>query len=523
MPQQNKRIISVIAAASAALFVRVSGLLTQVITALYLSQEDFGVYAIGLSIAAVTFVMRGGGTGVFLQSMQPREFKDLGGSMLRISIVFSVIGFLLTIGTALPVRIAYGQEQLGWILLNLAFSNLIAMVSAFPRAKQASDLRFVTIATVETAAAIVKLGVAFFCARSGWGPLTFAIAQLSSECLRIGLFIALARITSQDFAVPPNWIGVTAQLLPLPITIAIITSLGEQGDTFVASWFLPVASLGVYFFATQLTAQPFRLIAGAIQSVLAPHAAQTRSDRTPNDDSVSSAFLSGIVFMPLLVMAVPTCYPSASRLIWGDKWDATIWPVALACPLLLYPTVLTILEGPLIGLRKWREVLRLMTLRIGSRLIGSVIGVLVVASGRFPSDTAAIILVLSVGMVSSLVCAFALRKALATVGIDRDLIDYELWLTPLYSVLAAVAVNGVVSSIMPLTTSWGMSARATHSVELLMCIVLYSSISIILLRFSYFEKLCILIGNMPEPLRVLVMRMTFIPASDLPRPAGTST
>jgi len=306
MPQQNKRIISVIAAASAALFVRVSGLLTQVITALYLSQEDFGVYAIGLSIAAVTFVMRGGGTGVFLQSMQPREFKDLGGSMLRISIVFSVIGFLLTIGTALPVRIAYGQEQLGWILLNLAFSNLIAMVSAFPRAKLASDLRFVTIATVETAAAIVKLGVAFFCARSGWGPLTFAIAQLSSECLRIGLFIALARITSQDFAVPPNWIGVTAQLLPLPITIAIITSLGEQGDTFVASWFLPVASLGVYFFATQLTAQPFRLIAGAIQSVLAPHAAQTRSDRTPNDDSVSSAFLSGIVFMPLLVMAVPT-------------------------------------------------------------------------------------------------------------------------------------------------------------------------------------------------------------------------
>jgi hypothetical protein len=164
-----------------------------------------------------------------------------------------------------------------------------------------------------------------------------------------------------------------------------------------------------------------------------------------------------------------------------------------------------------------------MTLRIGSRLIGSVIGVLVVASGQFPSDTAAIILVLSVGMVSSLVCAFALRKALATVGIDRDLIDYELWLTPLYSVLAAVAVNGVVSSIMPLTTSWGMSERATHSVELLMCIVLYSSISIILLRFSYFEKLCILIGNMPEPLRVLVMRMTFIPASDLPRPAGTST
>ncbi|MBM4101909.1 MAG: hypothetical protein FJ256_06560, partial [Phycisphaerae bacterium] len=71
MPQQRSRIINIFAASAAAMVVRLSGLLTQIVTAWYLTPSDFGVYAIGLSIAAVTFIMRGGGTGVFLQTMQP--------------------------------------------------------------------------------------------------------------------------------------------------------------------------------------------------------------------------------------------------------------------------------------------------------------------------------------------------------------------------------------------------------------------------------------------------------------------
>lgn len=515
MPHRHNRIFNILAASAASVVVRLSGLLTQIITALYLTPDDFGVYAIGLSIAAVTFIMRGGGTGVFLQSMQPNEFKDLGGSLLRVSIVFSVFGCLLTLGAALPVRLIYKQELLGWILLTLSLSNLIAMVGSFPRGKMLSELRFASVAWIETVASVGKLVVALWCARNGWGALTFAIAQLMGELLKVLPLLVMARLRRSDFSAPPQWIGTMASMLPLPLSIAVVTSLAEQGDTFVASWFVPVSSLGVYYFATQLTAQPFRLLAGTIQSVLAPHTAQTRSDPRASSESISSAFLSGIVFMPLLVMAVPTCYPSASRLLWGSKWEATVWPVALSCALLLYPTVLTILEGPLIGLRRWREVLRLMSVRVGSRVVGSGIGVALILTAGFPPETAAVVLVMSIGLLSSIVCLFALRRSLNDAGIARVLIDYELYLTPFYSVLAAVGVHGLVTSIMPRVALWGFTGRPLHAVELLLSAALYACVSLVLLRFSYFDKLCILLRIAPVGIRSPLMRALRISQADI--------
>jgi len=354
------------------------------------------------------------------------------------------------------------------------------------------------------------------------GALTFAIAQLSGESLKALLLFLLARVQVTDFTAPPQWIGTMASLLPLPLAIAVVTSLSEQGDTFVASWFVPVSVLGIYYFATQLTAQPFRLLAGTIQSVLAPHTAQTRTDPKASAESIQSAFLSGIVFMPLVVMSVPTCYPSASRLLWGDKWEATVWPVALSCTLVLYPTVLTILEGPLIGLRRWRDVLRLMTLRVGSRLIGSIIGVIIVLTAGLPPETAAIVLVLSVGVLSSLACALALRKSLVSAGVDRSLVDFELYITPLYSVLAAVGVHGLVTSLTPTIEGLGITGRSTHAIQLLVSALLYTGTALVLLRFSYFEKLCILLRTVPTAVRTPLMRLFFIQPADIevrPTPA----
>jgi len=158
-----------------------------------------------------------------------------------------------------------------------------------------------------------------------------------------------------------------------------------------------------------------------------------------------------------------------------------------------------------------------MSLRVGSRLIGSVVGVIIVLTAGFPPDTAAITLVVSVGVLSSIVCALALRKSLIRAGIDRDLMDYELYLTPLYSVLAAVGVHGLVTSIMPKVAAWGASDRSLHAIELLLSAVLYTGVALILLRFSYFEKLCILLRTTPVAVRTPLMRVLAIRDSDIER------
>ena len=77
------------------------------ITAWYLTPDDFGVYAIALGITTFTLIMRGGGTGLIYQTMHPEEYAAVGGGLIRLALIFAVLGALFTLGAALPAQNYY--------------------------------------------------------------------------------------------------------------------------------------------------------------------------------------------------------------------------------------------------------------------------------------------------------------------------------------------------------------------------------------------------------------------------------
>lgn len=513
--KESNKTLSLLITTFASLFSRFTGLLTQVVTAWYLTPDDFGVYAIALGITTFTLIMRGGGTGLIYQTLRPQEYASVGGGLVRIAIIFAFLGALFTLGAALPAAGYYDQKSLAWVLVSMAVLAVFNHLSLYPRAKMASQLLFEQIAWIDVFTSAVKLTVAFLLARNGWGALTFVIAQICSTALQVILCSCWAKFQRDDFKVETNWLAPTLAMIKYPFLLSVMITLTDQVDSFIASLFVPLASLGVYYFSVSLAAQPIRLVAATISSVLAPYAARARDNAMLEKQSVSSAFTSSIIFVPLFVLGIATIYPSLEKILWGEKWQESIWPVVLTSLFLVYPTVQSVLEGPLIGLRRWNLYLNLLSWRALSKVVGVLLAILVIKFYDLRDSSIAITLVLGVGSLGSISAYIQIRRVLWKFKVDREMYVFELFATPLYALLAVIGTEGLVSSILKPLENNSEGFRVQALIEFALSLSIYSVISLVLLRFAYLKRLKIVLILLPTTLRKLLCKLIFISESDL--------
>lgn len=513
--KESNKTLSLLITTFASLFSRFTGLLTQVVTAWYLTPDDFGLYAIALGITTFTLIMRGGGTGLIYQTLRPQEYASVGGGLVRIAIIFAFLGALFTLGAALPAAGYYDQKSLAWVLVSMAVLAVFNHLSLYPRAKMASQLLFEQIAWIDVFTSAVKLTVAFLLARNGWGALTFVIAQICSTALQVILCSCWAKFQRDDFKVETNWLAPTLAMIKYPFLLSVMITLTDQVDSFIASLFVPLASLGVYYFSVSLAAQPIRLVAATISSVLAPYAARARDNAMLEKQSVSSAFTSSIIFVPLFVLGIATIYPSLEKILWGEKWQESIWPVVLTSLFLVYPTVQSVLEGPLIGLRRWNLYLNLLSWRALSKVVGVLLAILVIKFYDLRDSSIAITLVLGVGSLGSISAYIQIRRVLWKFKVDREMYIFELFATPLYALLAVIGTQGLVSSILKPLENNSEGFRVQALIEFALSLSIYSVISLVLLRFAYLKRLKIVIILLPTTLRKLLCKLIFISESDL--------
>lgn len=494
----------------ASLAARFSGLATQFITAWYLTADEFGLYAIALGIITFTHLMRGGGTSIVYQSMKQDEYAVAGGGLFRFAVLFGCLGAILTTTTAFPAQAYFDQPSLGKLLLWMAGLSLLTQVSTYPRAKMVSLLRFKQLASIDVIGSLVKLMVAFACAQGGWGALTFVVAQVVALLLQTALTLIWANFQRADFQAQPDWMRTTFALTKYPMGISVMISLMDQVDSFIASLFVPIASLGVYFFAVQMVAQPVRLVTQTLVGVLAPYGALSRGNRKLENSNVTTAFTAGIIFLPLFVLAVAAIYPSLQQLVWGEKWENSVWPVMLTAVFLVYPTVQGVIEGPMLGMRRWTTYLELLSWRAGGKVVGAFSAIVVIHWFRLTGPDIAIALVVGVGAASSIAAFWQIRKHLLAAGGDHEVVLYEMWVTPLYALLAVIATHGVTSSVMNHLPLDSFDLRERAAIEFALSGGLYSAVAITLLRFAYINNLKALLFLIPLRWRVLICKVLVI-------------
>ena len=501
----------------ASLFSRFSGLATQIVMAWFLTPADYGLYAIALGITTFTTMMRGGGTGIVFQTMKLEEFTSIGGGLVRIAVGCGILGTIFTLGMVLPAQYLYPADSakgLGWILFWSAVSFVIYNFSTYPRSKVLSRFKFKQIAVMDSASSLIKLASAYYFASQGYGALSFVLSQLISGIVVLGWSLAVAGMERTDFKASPNWLSETYAMMKIPFVMALITSLGGQTDLFFFSFFIPVGALGIYLFTNQMAVQPIQMLSSTLQTVLAPYAARVRGDIDQEDLSARQTFLTGVIFVPLFVMGIAAVYPSLAHFLFASRWNESILTVQFACVFLIYPTVQSLLEAPLMGARRWRITLELYSGRMIGKVAGAAVSIAVLFAAKFimpiPETQYPLILIIGVGLTTTVISFFQIKKVSNQIHVSNITFRYEMYSTPAYSILAAIATSGLATSVVEVFGFSSASIRTEALLELIFCMITYGGVCALLLRFGYVDNLNNVLQLLPNNPRRFIYKALFL-------------
>ena len=197
-----------------------------------------------------------------------------------------------------------------------------------------------------------------------------------------------------------------------------------------------------------------------------------------------------------------------------NEFSASIVPVQLACLLLIYPPLQTVHEAPILGARRWTLALKLYFGRAISKIMGALLGIAYIKVFIISSEYIPVVLVIAVGLTSSIFAFLQIKIIAKEVHILPITFRYEMYSTPAYAILAAVATAGLAKSTVDILGFSSTSIRVEAFTELAFCFIAYSTVSCILLRFGYIESLQKTLNLLPIKLRNVMYKILILNEHD---------
>lgn len=497
---------------AAAVFGRLSTAVAQLAAAFYLTPDQFGLYATAVGVVIATSMFRGGGTGNHMLTMTPAEFQDHGGRMFRYSLMFAALCTVLSIAVAGPTSAlfaaakGYSQQDLQVLIIVLGIQFSAFVIGQYPRARMAAESAFKELSLMDSFSGVLKVASTWILASRGFGAMALAAPLLVTICFENLWTWIRADILKAEMRVQRGWFRLTLRELRLPLVCAVLATLNGQTDALIGSAMIPVSVIGYYFFATQLATQPNTVIASSLRAVFSSAIAHVRGDAKRERESMHAVFASGMVFAPMISMALPAVFGSFEHAVWNGKWSESRYPLLILSATMVYPTVAQLVAAPLAAMRDWGTSIRLDSTRAAAKIVGAAIGGAIVVWKDLGVIQAGVVLATAVGGLTALVCAYELYRVMLRSGLPRSTILYELYSSPLACALSSVAAGGLAHSfIEPLRSE--LPARAAAGIECVVAALLYTVLVVILLRFGYTRTLERVTEALPSALQKLARRV----------------
>ena len=242
------------------------------------------------------------------------------------------LGLTWCIGLGAVVLFAVCAPVLGWFFRNeevvrlqqsLALNLLVLGLGAIPTALLRRQMRFRTLAMVETVSYVLGYGVVgVAAAANGWGLWSLVAATYGQSFLALLLGIASAR-----HSLIPSLAGDRRGLLGYGgrhSVIGFLEFLSANLDAAMIGRLLGETSLGLYNRALLLTNQPVERAAGILTRVLFPLLASVQHDRA----RVGVVMLLGIWLVGLFGAAFSLGLSAAAgdvvELLLGSQWREAV-------------------------------------------------------------------------------------------------------------------------------------------------------------------------------------------------------
>jgi O-antigen/teichoic acid export membrane protein len=316
------------------LWVKAASFGSQVALGYLLSDGEWGVYAVAISIAAFVTAFRDGGVLELLVQRGKASYSDLREAVFSMALATNVgLGLILSVLAPVAGRF-YGKPDVAPLLWAMAIALVLSTPAALLRAKLRIDLRFDVYARVSVGSALLHYGGVVVFALLDQGPLSFV---LPLPIVALFEWLVLVVVTNERVwpgrLATARWPQLVRQVkwLLAGATAMIVTTMGDYA---VLGRIVSTEVVGVYYFAFQLSVHVAMLAATNLGTVLMPSLASIVDDVPRQRRAVLRTIRSlGLVVAPLSLGLAAVIEP-LEWLIWGGKWQPAVPAVQLLCLML---------------------------------------------------------------------------------------------------------------------------------------------------------------------------------------------
>ncbi|MES1195333.1 MAG: oligosaccharide flippase family protein [Steroidobacter sp.] len=333
---------------------RVLSLAGQVVLGWLLIPEQFGVYALAVSLSAFATILRSGGIQQ-VAVQRGADILDKSPLYYRYALAFNCITAVLLLCIAMPYFIR--RSAIALILAGMAISIPLATAGTLYKVHLTVSHRFREISLITFWSALIWQTGVVVLAMLGLGAASFALPPVlqsiyesyayKKRSRQLGFAIAHGQAEKKDYLrllYSTQWIMLSSAML----------SLATTGDYFAVGMLTDAATVGVYFFSFQLIAAISIPMTSAFESVLPALLTRQAADHDRQTSAYIRLLRQVLVVTLPLALLVSVSLPLVMRWLWQDRWEAAIVPaqwIAMCIPAWL---VVTIVRSVLESKGMWR-------------------------------------------------------------------------------------------------------------------------------------------------------------------------
>lgn len=326
---------------------RALGVIAQLILGRILSEADFGVFAVVVSIATLVRVFADGGVPQVLVQRGEEDFRRLTGPGFWLSAVSSfTVGLLLAIAAPV-IAWFYDDPQLTLLLLIVAAALPLTAPAAMMRAKLRINFEFRTLALIAFGWVAIRHIASVSFAALGLGVMSLVLPLLLSVCFEGIVAFWVTRF--KPWLQRPQ-IKAWPEIMRSSLWVVLASGcrgLTRTGDYLVLGMLTSQSTVGQYYFGYLITTQIVEMLASNLQQVAFPI-----MSKLANEPERQSRAIIRTIRM-LVFVAAPTSLALAcivrptieflDATIWNGKWTDAIplmQILAIAAPVRMFTEVL---------------------------------------------------------------------------------------------------------------------------------------------------------------------------------------
>ncbi|HVZ93247.1 MAG TPA: oligosaccharide flippase family protein [Phycisphaerales bacterium] len=426
----------------------------QIVLGWLLLDDDFGAYAIGLSVVSFLGVFRAGGARELMIQGGAKNYDELAGPLFWMAVAFDVGSGILIGGAAPLVGAFYGRSDITWVILIAASTIPMGTPGVMLTAKLIADLRFKELAISVASVNVVRYVGAIIFASMGFGALSFVL-PVPLMCL-VEFLIGRHFVRDRPWhrpAQPRRWPGLFSRSRWIIFT-TFTGSVIAQGENIIIGAFVPAGVLGVFFFAKQIVQQTGVLLAWNFHQVLFPTFSRMDDDRERQERAIVRA-LAALSLASAAFMGIQAAtFGPLEHFLWRGKWDAAVLPMQIAAVLYPMRMLYTVAEAACAARLRFKLLGAAMVIlgavlvasaAIGAKLWGTPVAMMACTAGT----TAA----------ASLILNSITLKLLGVRRRDAARATLPAWIVGAIAVALAFADDRLAATLAPNSTAWSRPAQ----------------------------------------------------------------